>query len=419
MVQQAAARMTLEDVRTQFLEYALDTSGEAVAIMRLSDGLPKLLSVQAFSALCEQLAAHLEGSEVLDAADLPVLLQAWFPPCLDLRYVTSYTNDGVNISCHTFQRRFSRRYLPYRPAAGASLQPGVLATVPAGTQGAGPASAVGSAGGGATAPPGALETSPASAAVAAHPIEAGGSDAVVLDDRELVDMERSLDKALGPVDPTLKMAARKAVHGLVQYVQRAHLLTIRSLVCEFVRDSWGNLHFMGPLRVDWASVIPGGARRCWDYGLGVLERRPTIAGPHPVRNQCMLVGAGAGCPAADALAPMMAAAQGGGGSPGPTPTSWAQQRRRSRGPPTLPATGLSCRRSMIRTLAQSRPLPTWRPAAAPGWQPRLRRHTWRHWHGQLASNTPEVRFCSLVGRSHEVLPGRPARCHPCGQGSLK
>ena len=40
-------------------------------------------------------------------------------------------------------------------------------------------------------------------------------------------------------------------------VQRAHLLTLRGLVCEFIRDSSGALYFLAPLRMDWASLIPG------------------------------------------------------------------------------------------------------------------------------------------------------------------
>jgi hypothetical protein len=74
----------------------------------------------------------------------------------------------------------------------------------------------------------------------------------------LADSERSLARTLGPVDPSLKMAARKAVHAAVQYVQKAHLLTLRGLVCEFARDAQRHLWFLGPLRTDWASLIPGG-----------------------------------------------------------------------------------------------------------------------------------------------------------------
>ena len=80
---------------------------------------------------------------------------------------------------------------------------------------------------------------------------------MALGDGALADSERLLDRALGPVDPSLKMAARKAAHGLVQYVQKAHLLTLRGLAVEFVRDAQGHLWLLGPLRCDWASLIPG------------------------------------------------------------------------------------------------------------------------------------------------------------------
>lgn len=53
------------------------------------------------------------------------------------------------------------------------------------------------------------------------------------------------------------LQVRRAVHGLVQYVQKAAGLTLRGLVGEFVRDARGDVYFMAPLRADWASLIPG------------------------------------------------------------------------------------------------------------------------------------------------------------------
>eukprot|EP00887_Chlorella_sp_A99_P006712 scaffold3.g6712.t1 len=256
VVQQPAVRTTLEEVRAHFLRSALAGRGDCMAIARMADGLPKLLSRQAFAELCARLEEQLAGGAAVLPEETPVLLQAWVPPCLDLRYVTSYSNDGADISCHTFQRLFSRRYLPWRAAP--RLLPDVLSEPAA--AGVPPAAAATAAA--ATAADAALPPVDASAALDAV-AEGGGSATTALGERELADMERSLDRALGPVDPALKMAMRKAAHGLVQYVQRAHLLTIRGLVCEFVRDSWGNIYFMGPLRVDWASVIPGGWARGW------------------------------------------------------------------------------------------------------------------------------------------------------------
>jgi hypothetical protein len=79
-----------------------------------------------------------------------------------------------------------------------------------------------------------------------------------LDGGGLADGEAGMSsEGLPPVDPSLRLLARRAAHGLVQYVQRAHLLTLRGLVCEFVRDSSGGLWFLGPVRTDWVSVTPG------------------------------------------------------------------------------------------------------------------------------------------------------------------
>jgi hypothetical protein len=185
------------------------------------------------------------------------------PPFLDLRYVTSYTNDGATTSCHTFQRRFSRRYLQYRSDGGTSgtsssglvapqEQPacalaGSSARADAGQELAGADLVV--------APEG---KQPENAAAAEYAAAEAATEAVQLDDGALADSERILGRTLGPVHPSLKMAARKAAHTLVQYVQRAHLLTLRGLVCEFARDTQGHLWFLGPLRTDWASLIPGG-----------------------------------------------------------------------------------------------------------------------------------------------------------------
>jgi len=208
----------------------------------------------------------------------PPCMQAYVAPFLDLRYVTSYANDGTSISCHTFQRRFSRRYLQYRdPSASPPLQPGMLmgSGASAANVGADHSSATTAAAEAAVAASVAAAVAPA--APAAEPAadtqpqeqQAGdadaaacgntdGGDIMLLEDGALADSERSLGRTLGPLDPALKMAARKVAHGLVQYVQKSHLLTLRGLVCEFVRDAEGHLWFLGPLRTEWASLIPGG-----------------------------------------------------------------------------------------------------------------------------------------------------------------
>ena len=68
---------------------------------------------------------------------------------------------------------------------------------------------------------------------------------------------------------------RKAAHGLVQYVQKAAGLTLLGLVAEFVRDAAGQIFFMGTLRTDWASLIPGGR-----WGLGLWRRGGAAARYH-------------------------------------------------------------------------------------------------------------------------------------------
>lgn len=127
-------------------------------------------------------------------------LQAYVPPFLDLRYITSFTNSGADIFCQTFQRRFSRRYVPVRGALPA-LQPGALAGA---SSLAGPAAAAAE---GAEAAEGASPLAVDAAGLLDAVAE--GGEVPLLDDKALADMERSLDKTLGPVDPGLKMQVRQ------------------------------------------------------------------------------------------------------------------------------------------------------------------------------------------------------------------
>ncbi len=39
----------------------------------------------------------------------------------DLRYVTTYINSGTSVTCHTFQRKYSRRYTPMSAATAGQL----------------------------------------------------------------------------------------------------------------------------------------------------------------------------------------------------------------------------------------------------------------------------------------------------------
>ena len=123
---------------------------------------------------------------------------------------------------------------------------------------------------------------------AAAPSEPGADDEaeeVALGDGALADSERLLGRALGPVDPSIKMAASKAAHSLVQSVQKAHLLTLRGLAAEFVRDAHCHLWLLGPLRCDWASLIPGG---CW-VSWKVEPWDETVAGHVPGLQCCALL----------------------------------------------------------------------------------------------------------------------------------
>lgn len=217
---------------------------------------------------------------------------------MDLRLVTTYTNDGAAVTCHTFQRRFSQRYLPLRPAAPDAAAPAAEAA--------------------------SQHALSAGSGVQGEQGEEGGE--VALDEAALADSERRLADTLGPLDPCLKMAARKAAHALVgaaqlgepgwgccccvdggggsgllraphppaadphhphpptlaaaasalapaqvQYVQKAHLLTLRGLVCEFARGADGHLWLLGPLRADWASLIPGAEGRGLCLGRAALQ----------------------------------------------------------------------------------------------------------------------------------------------------
>ena len=42
-------------------------------------------------------------------------------PYEDVRYVTTLINNGANITCHTFQRKFSRRYVAMSATAAAAV----------------------------------------------------------------------------------------------------------------------------------------------------------------------------------------------------------------------------------------------------------------------------------------------------------
>lgn len=58
----------------------------------------------------------------MDAApeiETPSMLQAFVQPYEDLRYITTYVNSGTAVTCHTFQRKFSKRYTAMSAASAA------------------------------------------------------------------------------------------------------------------------------------------------------------------------------------------------------------------------------------------------------------------------------------------------------------
>ena len=79
VVQRGAAQSSFADMRAHLVACALDgATGRCppfVAIMRLADGTPKLLSRAALDALCDRLAAQLEAGERGDPQHTPALLQ--------------------------------------------------------------------------------------------------------------------------------------------------------------------------------------------------------------------------------------------------------------------------------------------------------------------------------------------------------
>jgi hypothetical protein len=64
--------------------------------MCVGDGKPQLLRVMAFNQLCELLFDRLESGHQDDAPEIetPTVLQAFIQPYQDLRYVTTYINNG-------------------------------------------------------------------------------------------------------------------------------------------------------------------------------------------------------------------------------------------------------------------------------------------------------------------------------------
>ncbi len=100
-----------------------------VLLLSAGSGKPQLLRVMAFNQLCELLSDRLEAGRPDDAPEIetPMVLQAFIQPWQDLRYVTTYINTGTAVTCHTFQRKYSRRYTPMSAATAAQVRASSLA----------------------------------------------------------------------------------------------------------------------------------------------------------------------------------------------------------------------------------------------------------------------------------------------------
>lgn len=208
----ASTHTTLEAIRRTFLQVAQEDDAnytKYVAIARTGDGRPQLLRTQAFNQLIEQLSDRIEaGVTDANSGDTPTVLQAFIQPFLDMRYVTTYINNGTSVVCHTFQRKFSRRYSPLvaNTAAGGDKEASDL-------------------------------------------INASG---------EYAQAQRAeIEQQEGAVDHVLKMQFRRLTQHLVNYIERAHGLTLGGIVCEYIRDANGKPYLLAILRTEWASNAAG------------------------------------------------------------------------------------------------------------------------------------------------------------------
>ena len=187
----------------------------------------------------------------------PASLQQHVQPLADLRFIATYNNDGTCTSCHTHQRQYSLRYCgAAAPESGAA--------------------------------PDAAGESPRAAA----------------------------DAGVGPVDPSVKAASRRAVQTLAEYLARAHGASLRSLVCEFVHEASGALCLIGVLRADWVSSRTGAGGEPWSVAAfqAVAPEASWVGGPE-------VSAMGAAAPGAAALAGAAALESAAGTQAGAAATS--------------------------------------------------------------------------------------------------
>ncbi|GLC34566.1 hypothetical protein PLESTB_001247700 [Pleodorina starrii] len=292
----ASHNTTMEAIRRRFIQVAeCDEANYSkyVAIVRAADGQPQLLRLQAFNQLTELLSDRLEAGNLAGAPEVDSLqvLQAFVQPHNDFRYVTTYVAAGANnITCHTFQRKYSRRYV----AQGCAPPPGADADV---------ALCYGAAGAAAAA---ALDETP-------DPVTGQGA-----------------------VDATLKLEFRKLTSHLVKYIEKAHRLTLSGVVVEWIRDGAGKIYLQSVLRTEWATNaygngggslsaanLTGEPLDLEDGGGGALPPPPP---PPPLPLPPLLDGTDDGGPPVAWAAPPMATNPNGSPIYAPPPSNLAPNR---------------------------------------------------------------------------------------------
>ncbi|GAX78783.1 hypothetical protein CEUSTIGMA_g6220.t1 [Chlamydomonas eustigma] len=233
---------TVEAIRRRLIAIAQEDEAnysKYVCISRHGDGRPQLLRPQAFNQLCELLSDRLECGhpDVTPEVETPSVLQAFIQPYQDLRYITTYINSGTSTSCHTFQRKYSRRYAAMSASTAAGTDPAAMEHLEMMGLGAG-SQVIGS----------------------------------------VADAERraaEADQQMGAVEPILKMQLRKTTAHLVKYIQMAHNLTLGGIVCEYIKDASGKVYLLSVLRTEWASNAAGNGGG--SYGAAALQQTPKEA----------------------------------------------------------------------------------------------------------------------------------------------
>ncbi|KAK2078295.1 hypothetical protein QBZ16_004164 [Prototheca wickerhamii] len=114
---------------------------------------------------------------------------------------------------------------------------------------------------------------------------------------------------------------RRTVQTLAEYLARAHGASLRSLVCEFVREASGALCLIGVLRADWVSSRTGAGGEPWSVAAfqAVAPEASWVGGPE-------VSALGAAAPGAAALAGAAALESAAGTQAGAAATSVTRSR---------------------------------------------------------------------------------------------